>query len=117
MGRHPKKYDESQATQVQAMAQYGVPIKDIAASIGMDDKTLSKLYGKEFKEGKAIANSKVGKRLFQKCMEGDTTALIFWAKCRMGWHAEDKKIEKTANEENAKQLADAFRDAMRSVGQ
>jgi hypothetical protein len=36
-------------------------------------------------QGKAKANSKIGRGLFQKAMDGDTSALIFWAKTQMRW--------------------------------
>jgi len=92
-GRKPKEYNPDHARQVKAMAQYGVPYEDIAASIRMSSDILVKLYDKELAEGRAIANAKVGQKLFEKAMDGDVTALIFWAKCRMRWRTEDKKTD------------------------
>lgn len=89
----PKGYSTEQAKTVMAMAQYGVPLDDIAAVIGMCDDTMLKIYKNEIAKGRAAANAKIGKRLFEKAMDGDTTALIFWAKCRMRWKSEDKKAE------------------------
>lgn len=80
-----KKYDERDAKTVKTLSQYGVPQDDIAATIGCCVETMLKLYEKQHKEGRAFANAHIGKRLFEKAMEGDTTALIFWAKTRMGW--------------------------------
>ena len=37
------------------------------------------------------------KRLFDKAISGDTTALIFWAKVRMGWK-ETQKVEPSLGE-------------------
>ncbi|MCL1888896.1 MAG: hypothetical protein FWF99_00125 [Desulfovibrionaceae bacterium] len=84
-GQPPKQYNPKHAKQVQAMSQYGVPQEDIAATIGVCVPTMLKLYDAEYRKGKATANAKVGKRLFERCESGDTTALIFWAKTRMGW--------------------------------
>lgn len=36
-------------------------------------------------EGGQHANAKVTGRLYDKCLEGDTTAIIWWTKNRMGW--------------------------------
>lgn len=36
-------------------------------------------------EGSRHANAKVTGRLYDKCMDGDTTAIIWWQKNRMGW--------------------------------
>ena len=33
----------------------------------------------------AEANSQVAQTLFKKAIAGDTTAAIFWLKCRAGW--------------------------------
>lgn len=90
-GRKPKQYNEDCARQVRALSQYGVPQEDIAATIGVCVETMVKLYRKEFNEGRAIANANIGRRLYDKAMEGDTSALIFWAKARMKWRTEDKR--------------------------
>ena len=81
---------------VEKMAQYGVPHKEIACLIGCCEDTLVKYYQFELDRGRAVANAKIGERLFLKAMEGDTTALIFWAKARMRWRTEDK-LEKEEN--------------------
>lgn len=96
-GRPKKKYSEDQAIQVQALSQYGVPQEDIAAHIGLCVETMLALYDQEYRKGKAVANAKVGKRLFEKCESGDTTALIFWAKTQMGWK-ETQKVDHTSSD-------------------
>ncbi len=78
------------------MAQYGVPQKDIAAMVDMSLMTLVKYYKKELERGAAFANGKIAERLYNKAMDGDTTALIFWAKCRMRWRTEDKTEKEEA---------------------
>lgn len=91
-GRKPHPYDEEQAKIVKAMSQYGVPHEDIAVTIGMCVETMQRLYSHELVKGRAVANAKIGRRLFDKAMSGDTSALIFWAKTRMGWK-ETQKVE------------------------
>ena len=93
-GRPPKyTFNQVHANTVQAMSQYGVPQEDIASVIGMSVETINKLYRKEYDLGAAMANHEVGRRLYERGVkDGDTTALIFWAKTRMGWK-ETQKIE------------------------
>lgn len=93
--RRKIQYDSEKGNMVFALSQYGVPLEDIAATIGICKDVMVRLYEHEIAKGRAIANTKIGKRLFEKCMEGETSALIFWAKCRMGWRAEDSKVADT----------------------
>lgn len=72
-------------SEVERLAGLGVPIRMIAAFIGVADKTLSKHYEIEINKGRAIAGAKVAQCLFDQCMAGNTTALIFWAKTQLHW--------------------------------
>ena len=96
-GDGPVLFNADHAKTVRALSQYGVPQEDIAATIGCCVETTLKLYGQEHKEGRAVANAKIGKRLFEKAMDGDTTALIFWCKTRMGWR-ETQKVDLTSSD-------------------
>src|SRR5574343_18065 len=80
---------------VEAMSGYGVPHEQIANLVcgGIDRDTLAKHFRKELDRGKAIANSKIGKRLFDRAMEGDSTSLIWWTKTQMRWAPEPSKVE------------------------
>lgn len=91
------KYNQEHARIVQSLAQYGIPQRQIAAHIGMDVATLTRLYKKELDDGAVITNNKIAKRLFEKAMDGDTTALIFWCKTRMGWR-ETQKVDLTSSD-------------------
>ena len=92
--------------EVLALRTYGIPIKDVAAYLGIDDKTLYKHYKEELIKGKAQAHSKVGKFLYEAATgeamrkSGATprdciTAAIFWAKTQMGF-SEVQKLEHTS---------------------
>jgi hypothetical protein len=76
---------ETNRAEIERLAGLGIPIKMIASIIGIADKTLSKYYGVEFDKGRGVANAKVAQCLFDQCMAGNTTALIFWAKTQMQW--------------------------------
>ena len=69
------------------MSGYGVPIEQIAA-VTMGGISVDSLYGhfrEELVAGKAKINAKVGQTLAQKALSGDTTAMIWWSKSRMGF--------------------------------
>ena len=91
MGRRAHVKTEQNARTAAAMAQYGVPQKDIAAVLGVSLDVLKKYYTEEMDKGAALANAKVAETLFRKATEGggDVSALIFWAKTRMRWRTVD----------------------------
>ena len=95
-GREAFEPTAAERKQVEAMSGYGLPIEQIAILVrdGIDPDTLRKYFGTELQSGKAKANAKVGKTLFQKVMAGDTTAAIWWSKTQMRW-AETQKHELT----------------------
>lgn len=76
---------DEQRRLVESTSGLGLPHEQIAALIGIDDKTLRKHYRKELDEGKAKASSQVAKTLYNKALAGDTTALIWWTKSQMKW--------------------------------
>ena len=86
---------EKTRAEIIALRSYGVPIKEVAAYIGIDDKTLYKYYKDELENSAIKANANVGKFLYQAASgqaiaqgasHGDCVrAAMFWAKTRMGW--------------------------------
>jgi|TARA_R110000824_G_scaffold87622_1_gene215960 hypothetical protein len=86
-GRPPFVPTDEERKQVGQMVAVGIPQEQIAMVIrdGIDADTLFKHFKKEIRESKILANTKVGGTLFNKVMNGDTTAAIFWAKTQMGW--------------------------------
>jgi len=97
-GRKPVKPTDAERKQVEALSGYGVPFDQIGALFrdGIEVTTLRKYFGNELLKGKAKANSKIGQGLYQKAIGGDTTAMIWWSKCQMGWK-ETKVTENTGN--------------------
>lgn len=99
-GSKPHVPDDKTRATVEAMSSYGIPHEDIAKVIGIDDKTLRKHYRTELDTACAKANSQVAQRLYKKCMEGDTSSMIFWLKTRARW-AETVKQEITGKDGDA----------------
>src|SRR5204863_9907912 len=72
----------------------GMKPGQVAAVVGLDPKTVAKRFKHELETGAAQSNAKVVSKLYQKCMKGDTVALLFWCKTRLGWN-EKQQIEHT----------------------
>lgn len=115
-GRKKIEYDPELGKKVQGMAQYGLPQDDIARLVGISSPVLRRLYRKELDNGVAVANLKVGQKLYDQCMAGDVTAMIFWAKTRMGWHQTQKDDGKNQVQSSLEQLKQAIKEAFGSVG-
>jgi len=95
MSKPLHKPTEKTRAEIIALRSYGVPIKEVAAYIGIDDKTLYKYYREELENSAIKANANVGKFLYQAASGQALTtgathsdcvrAAMFWAKTRMGW--------------------------------
>jgi DNA-binding XRE family transcriptional regulator len=66
----------------------GLTQRQIADLVEISPTTLTKHYAKELAYGDQ-ANANVAKILYQKALNGDTTAAIFWLKARFGWRDRD----------------------------
>jgi len=99
---------DEQRRLVETTSGLGLPHEQIAALIGIDDKTLRKHYRKELDEGKAKANSQIAKTLYYKALGGDTTALIWWTKSQMRWSETVKQEVTGADGEPLKGIQVSF---------
>lgn len=95
-GPQPWQPTDEQRRLIEHYVAIGYTQEQIAELIGIAESTLKKHCSEELKLGGLRVNAKIGGKLFQKAMGGDTTALIFWAKTRMGWK------ETTAHEHTGK---------------
>ena len=101
---------EKTRAEIIALRSYGVPIKEVAAYIGIDDKTLYKYYREELENSAIKANANVGKFLYQAASGQALTtgasysdcvrAAMFWAKTRMGWKETNVQEHTGANGAN-----------------
>lgn len=91
-----KKLEQIDLRQVESLAALGLTDEDIALVLGIGERTLER-YKKDpgfwhaLKTGKIKADSQVAKRLYEKAMNGDTTAMIFWLKNRRPDRWRDRK--------------------------
>ena len=84
-GQQPHEFNEDTRKSVEMMSAVGIPQESIAGALKIDAKTLRKYYRDELDNAKTKANAKVGGALFNKAINGDTTAQIWWTKTRMRW--------------------------------
>ena len=91
------KPTDDERKMVEQMCAVGIPQESICKVVRdrIDDKTLRKHFRRELDTAKVRANAQIGGTLFNKAVNGDTSAAIFWAKTQMGW-----------KETNATQLTD-----------
>lgn len=78
--------------QVKTLASVGTPQDQIAIVVGITKNTLLKYYRKELDTAMVMANASIAQTLFKQAKEGNTSAAIFWLKCRAGW-VDTQKIE------------------------
>lgn len=85
--------------QIREYTAAGLTQEQMAVLIDLDLKTLRKYYSDDMKKGEAYACSKVGGTIFQRAIDGDVTAMIWYSKTRMGWKEakEDTNINLSGN--------------------
>jgi transcriptional regulator with XRE-family HTH domain len=111
VGRPKLVVTKEMCQRAEAYASQGLTQEQIAAVMGMATSTL---YDKQneftefsnaIKRGKGKGIQQVTNKLFEKALEGDNTAMIFYLKNRAGWQ---DKIEKETIVEH-KQVIDLTR--------
>jgi hypothetical protein len=70
---------------VEHYVSIGYTQEQIGALMNKSVDSLDRYCRRELDYGALAVNAKIGGKLFQKAMAGDTASLIFWAKTRMGW--------------------------------
>jgi hypothetical protein len=93
-GQPPLAPTDEERVMVEKLSGLGLQQESIAAMIrdGIDTNTLRLHFKRELELGKAKANGKIAKTLFDKAVAGDTGSLIWWTKTQMRW-AETQKHE------------------------
>ena len=96
MAREKLVIDPLHLRMVEDMAGRGAILDDIACVIGISPRTLDRWLKHEdvrfaYKRGRAIAKDNIARTPYQKAMEGDTIAMIFWLKAQGGWS--DKQVD------------------------
>lgn len=77
--------------------------------LGISINTLYKYYRSELDHGMAEANSKIARKLYDRAIDGEISAIIFWLKSRAHWR-EKHSLEVTGAD--GEDLFAAFREAV-----
>lgn len=114
VGRPEFEPTDNERRQVEALSGYGVPQDKIASLVrdGINKTTLIKHFRAEIDRGIAKADAKISETLFQQAVSGNTSALIFWAKARLGWR-ETQNIDHTTKGESlnkGRDMSDFYAD-------
>lgn len=111
---------------VHTLAGYGVTHEDIAATLEISQPTLRKYYSEDMAKGDAIAKGKIGEKVYEKAMAGDTTMLIFLAKVRLGFKETVRNeltgvnggpIRTINGEMSPKEAAEAYAETLKGNGE
>lgn len=89
MGRPKLEITDEQLRQAELLAGYGLTQKQIGDVLGIAERTLRAKKNEPrvlaaLEKGKAVAQHKVGKSIFERALHGDMTAAIWWEKTRAG---------------------------------
>ena len=82
--------------QVEELASRGLTMEQIAAALGICDRTLYRKKGtmsdlsEAIKRGKAKGVATVSNALFERAVQGDVKAQMFYLERRGGWYNEGK---------------------------
>ncbi|MBS0640902.1 MAG: hypothetical protein JSS43_13575 [Proteobacteria bacterium] len=99
-----------------AMAAYGIPQIEIAAVIGISDRTLRKAFREELDRAATEANAKVAEVCFRMATSGKVpAATFFWLKTRAGWR-EVNRFEHTGGQGGPIQVA-ALEDSRKPIAE
>lgn len=92
-----RQLDQEQRKRVELMAGIGLAPEDIALLIvpPVDVPTLKMRYAVELERGPALANQDVVLKFNAAVKKGNTAALIFWLKARMGWSERGQRAPET----------------------
>ena len=70
---------------VEHYVSIGYTQEQVAQLLGRSIPWLKKRCKRELENGALRVNAMVAGKLYERCMRGDTTAIIFWCKVRLGW--------------------------------
>ena len=97
-GQPPFQPTDRQRGHVEAMVRYGIPVVEIARTLGITKPTLFKHFREELDTGITKANAQVGEFIFSTIIglpipdrpqvtdeRVRGSLAMFWAKTRMGW--------------------------------
>ena len=100
MPRAAKKPTPEQLAKIQKLAGLGCTLDQIAIAVDISPRTLDRWKAtpeveRAYSLGRIAAAQTVAQKLYDLCLDGNTTAIIFWLKSQAGWT--DKPVEEPIN--------------------
>lgn len=95
---------------VMMMSANGIKPTAQAQSLGIPLKILNQFFKNEMDYGKMQANTKVSGALYNKAMDGNVPAMIFWLKSQAGWREADRLEVTGANGKNLVNLTETDKE-------
>ena len=92
------------------MATNGIKPITMAEAIGISYTVLKKYFRHEIAFGKMRANTKISNSLYEKALEGNVPAMIFWLKSQAGWREADRLELTGANGKQLMNLTDTDKE-------
>lgn len=83
-----KKLSAADTAEIERLAALGDSLREIAASIGVSDRTLRRRLEdtpeitEAFERGRRAGIVTIENKLYEQCLNGNTTAIIYYLKCR-----------------------------------
>lgn len=104
MVNQKKAFDENDLVDVESLAFYGVPLREIARMKGVSVDTLKAHAQEQIQQGRDKANITVAKVLLKMAVSGKHPNItILWLKQKSGWFQEDLPDEKPTLAESLRQ--------------
>lgn len=94
---------DAQRERVVALKAIGATNETVARILGIDRETLTANFKEEIETGVVDILGQVVGTLFKQALAGDTTALIFIAKTRLGW-SEKTRVEISSPSDDPKRV-------------
>lgn len=111
------KPTEETRDKISRYAAVGIPHDDISKIIGIDKKTMYKYYRDELDTAAAKANAAVGGALYNKAINGDTAAQIWWTKARLRWSEKvDSNVNNRYVDKDGEDLHRADKELLKKLG-
>lgn len=114
-GQNKHIVTEEKINLVKSLARFGVKTELIANHLRISEPTLFKYYKDHMADSRVFAHMNMGESLYNRALNGDTSAAIFYAKTQMGWkEPKDDDTEKNNNnttviiKESDKSIIDQF---------
>lgn len=84
-------FTDEQRAKVKLMCECGITQEQIALYFNMDTETLRKHCREELAQAKIEKSIRIGSKIYEEALNGNTGCLVWWSKTQMGWSETTKQ--------------------------